>query len=238
MGVWICDERILYPLKRWYWCKMISIKNGRVLLGAFALVLTGIIVSVMMHLYTSGYYGISAIALSRWWWEIIMNLQILAIGCVWFCYANLIQGPASKRVYFMRIRFSIALFSVMVPLWTVLLSVLLDWFEKPPPLIAIDYILGGMLFIWCVSIVIPRAGRLRARDAEISFLSLWRAGKPIRFVTSLPLIVLVILIVSDAVFETSYYYVYMPVLLYMQAAVPFIQKGIVRKRKSPLKNSA
>jgi len=216
---------------------MLRIEDGRILLGAFALVLTGMILSVMVYLYISGYYGLAAISLSRWWWEIIMNFQILAIGCIWFCYANLIQDSTPKIACLMRIRFFVALFGIMIPFWIVLVSVIMDWFTQPPPSFVLDYLLAFMLVLWVVSTIIPRVSQLRAYKQDISLISLiplWNAGKAIHLIRIAPLFMLLMVVMYDAVMDTSYYYYCMPVLMYLQSAVPYFRKGMGWGKPSPV----
>lgn len=205
---------------------MLYIEDGRALLGAFALILTGIVLSVMIYLYFSGNYGISAISTARVWWEIIMNFQVLSIACIWFCYANAIYIPVRNIAVLMRIRLCVAMFAVMIPLWIVLVSVFMNWFVQPPTLRVFEYILLFMFALWVFSTITPRVSQLRAYNKSISFVSLWHGSKTIRLASFLPLSILLMLVIYDMTIGKTYCYYCMPFLLYLQSAVPYLRKGI------------
>ncbi|MBV1901897.1 MAG: hypothetical protein KUG56_09505 [Kordiimonadaceae bacterium] len=214
-----------------------NIRDGRAILAALALVLTGAILSSMIYQYFAGQYTGAAILRSRTWWEIVMNLQVLSLAFIWFCYADRLQSRTGreKRVVLVRLLFGLA--AVFVPTAIALISAFFGWFEKRPPLFAIDLMICALIAFWFVSTVIPRLVAMKVYGVAYTGAALWDYFKPRSWLYLLPVISLGFVFLADFIFSTENYYLAMPALFYGQAAMPFFFRGFGKRPKSAAINT-
>jgi hypothetical protein len=196
------------------------------LVGGIALILVGTILTSMLQQYFAGEYTGAGIIRSRWWWEIVLNLQILSVAFMWFCYVDRINDSHGPKKLVMRLRMFFGLAVILVPTWLALLSVYLDWFSVRPPLLAIDLLLCGMLGVWGLAIFIPRLLILKARPegyADATFVSLL---KPAHWYSLFPVYLLVGVLVLGISRSSEFQYQFIPLLLYAQAAMPYLESAV------------
>ncbi len=204
---------------------MVRVKDGRSLLGGLSLIVAGIVLSAMSYLYFEQAYTGSGILRARWLWEIILNLQIFCLATMWFCYLERINGPDPIVAVQMRMRLALSLFAVLVPTWIALLSAYLGWFYVLPGKNTIDALLGTMVVFWTFASLMPRLWK-RRRGADDKRVRLILRRK-FHIAWSLPLIGAGAVIIIDLIRRENTSYLWLPFLLYTQAAVPYIRSGLV-----------
>jgi len=111
----------------------LGIEDSRAFIGGLALVIIGAILSLMTAFYLlPDVFGDEALV-ARWWWEIVLNLQILCLAFMWFCHHNrLVQSSGWWRLRAVS-HFLTGMISVSYPVGILLISAYMDWFRTPPP---------------------------------------------------------------------------------------------------------
>lgn len=201
------------------------VRESRALFGAIALTTTGAILSSMAHQYFAGEYTGEAIVRSRSWWEVVLNLQVLCLAFMWFCYADRVRSADPGRAFVMRLRMGFGMFSVVVPFNIAVLSVFLNWFEERPSLYAVDLLICFMMGFWLFSTVVPRLVKMKNRNQAFTAENLWLALKPRSIWFTLPAVGGCIILIADGFFGLSDLYFLLPTLFYLQAAMPFLDKA-------------
>lgn len=201
------------------------IRESRALFGAIALITTGAILSSMAYQYFAGEYTGEALVRSRSFWEVVLNLQILCLAFMWFCYADRIRIADPGRAMVMRLRMGFGLFSVTVPFIVALLGVFLGWFETRPSKQAVDLLICFMMGFWLFSTVVPRLVNMKSRRHAFTAGNIWLALKPRAIWFTFPVLCGCIILILHSVFDVREYYFLLPTLFYLQAAMPFLDKA-------------
>lgn len=202
-------------------------------MGGVALIIAGAILTSMFQLYLAGEYTGEGIVRSRWWWEIVLNLQILSLALMWFCYVDRISDNVGFKKNLMRLRLAFSLFFVLLPIWLALISASLNWFVVRPPLGTIDKVIIFTVVLWVLAVFTPRLLILRtkARKGEpFSFVALFR---PPHWYSVVPTCLLIAFWVIGSVRGVTFKYQYIPFLLYTQSAFPFLEHGLGWGEKPP-----
>lgn len=204
-----------------------GIEDSRAFIGGLALVIIGAILSLMTAFYLlPDVFGDDALV-ARWWWEIVLNLQILCLAFMWFCHHNrLVQSSGWWRLRAVS-HFLTGMISVSYPVGILLISAYMDWFRTPPP----DAQVYGMIFLgavlWAVgAFVMPIVNWLMVRQEDGTILNqplglnivAWvRAFWP----TFLCLAIGAIEVARGGLAGLTL----LPVLMYLQGALPYFVKS-------------
>lgn len=210
------------------------VRDSRTLMGGAALILAGAILTSMLQLYFAGESSGDGIVQSRWWWEIVMNLEVLALALMWFCYVDRVTDSEGSKKRVMWFRMILGLVIVLLPFWVALLSAYLDWFGVRPSLDIIKLLIFVMLFFWAVAVFIPRMMILAARPEEYKEATFLSLMKPKRWYSPFPTYVVAVLWVYEIFNGGTLHYQYSPLFLYLQGAVPYIERGLRLERTSSL----
>lgn len=202
------------------------IRESRALFGAIALMITGAILSSMGYQYFAGEYTGEAIVRSRSWWEVVLNLQVLCLAFMWFCYADRVRGADKSRAFVMRLRMIFGLLSVSVPFGLAIISVFLGWFETRPSMEVVDLIVCYLLGFWLVSTALPRLISLRNEGQTLTWRNVVKRLQPRSVWFTLPAAGGLILLFMDVTFNVQGYYYLIPTFFYLQAAMPFLDKAL------------
>jgi len=198
-------------------------------MGGTALILVGAILTSMLQFYFADGYPAQGIVRSRWWWEIVLNIQILAVAFMWFCYVDRVADATGVRKRVMRLQMYFGLAVVLVPLWMALLSAYLNWFVVRPPIEIIDLFMCGLLGVWGLIALLPRLMILNSKSSQYQGVTLLSLLKPRAWYLLTPLYVLIAIWVVWAIADNIIHYQYTPLLLYIQAAVPYFERGLGRR---------
>lgn len=196
-----------------------SLADSRALWGAAALIITGFILADMLQQYLVATSGASALSRSRFWWEIALNLQILSAAMVWFCYSDRIDGSEGRIKTLQKTRRWFAIIAVVLPSMLGLIGIQQNWFVEQPPASFVGGFACVVMVFWLIGLLIHFLIQ-RRRKSTIEPASL-----TYRILFLLPAISLTIITVLDAPFGGQTWLLAIPVLTYLQGAMPFITKA-------------
>lgn len=194
-------------------------EDSRALMGAIALNITGFILAFMLFQYLGATDGERVLTRSRLVWEVILNLQILSIALIWFCYSDRIEGSVGQIRMLQRFRLGFALVTVLMPTVLGLLGIQQNWFVEQPSeatirLFACVVFLYWLLGIWLHFLVQKRRKTSRSR-----------ATKKYRILFLLPAFALLMITAIDAPGGGQIWLLAIPVLTYLQGSMPFLSKA-------------
>lgn len=205
----------------------LRISDGRSLFGGLALLITGIIVANMVQHYVTSGESDAGITRSRLWWEVVLNLQILSVGMIWFCYSDRIsdaKGPV-RRLHILLCGF--AILSALMPSILGTVSAANNWFSiRPGPQTFIGFFIFGVVF-WLVTLIAQlwflglrnRYAKRKRRKRSVAFYA--------------PALTLAAIALVDAPGGGTTWLTMTPVLLYLQGALPYLLRAIrVRPAKT------
>lgn len=200
------------------------VSSPRSLMAGCALVTSGIIIALMVRQYHMTSSIDDALTRSRLWWEVVLNIQILSAGVIWFAHSDAISRTEgkSKRIYILQCMFSIV--SVLLPSILAFIAVVNNWFEvRPSPSVYWIFVcLGFLHWAWGFLFVVARRWRLDASSRRKR-----RLLRPGEFA---PFVVLLIVIAIDAPSGGYMWTIATPVLLFMQGAMPYFYRGFGWRR--------
>jgi len=199
------------------------------MMGGTALILVGAILTSMLQVYFADGYSEQGIVRSRWWWEIVLNIQILAVAFIWFCYVDRVADATGVKKRVMRLQMYFGLAVVLVPIWMALMSAYLNWFVVRPPIEIVDLFMCGLLGVWGLIALLPRLLILNSKSSQYQGVTMLSLLKPKAWYLLLPLYVLIVIWIIGAINGSITHYQYTPLLLYMQAAVPYFERGLGRR---------
>ncbi len=199
--------------------RVFTVVDHRALLGAIALVITGLILADMLLHYLEALNGESALTGSRLWWEIVLNLQILSAAMVWFCYSDRIDGSEGRIRRLQIVRRWFAVITVLLPSMLGAVGIQQNWFVDHPPASFVWAFACAVLLFWLsgvlVHAMVQRRRRNKPKPASFTY----------RISFFLPAITLVAVILLDAPAGGQTWLLAIPVLTYLQGAMPFITKA-------------
>ncbi len=196
-----------------------SLVDRRSLLGAIALIITGFILSDMLLQYLAAASSSGALSRSRLWWEIVLNLQVLSAAMVWFCYSDRIDGSEGRIKKLQIVRRWFAIITVLLPSMLGLLGIQQNWFVEQPPTSYVWTFACLVMLFWLAGLLVHyMVQRTRTNKPKpASFIY--------RLLFLLPAISLVIITLLDAPFGGQIWLLAIPILIYIQGAMPFITKA-------------
>lgn len=106
--------------------------DSRALMAALARLVAGGILSVMFYEYFSRPETGATLTQSRLWWEIVLNLQLLSAGMVWFSYSDRVSPASGKMRILQFFRLILAVCAVMTPTFFGVFAAIFGWFTVPP----------------------------------------------------------------------------------------------------------
>lgn len=152
---------------------------------------------------------------SRLWWEIALNLQILCVALMWFCYSERIDRAKGQQRFLQKLRRWIGIASVMVPSIFGLFGVFLGWFNSPPSATTMIYIAAAVLLHWLLALGIQR---LVQRSSGTSRRKL-ALGQRLAFY--MPTLVLVVALAAGMLLGDIMWLLAIPLFVYLQGSMPF-----------------
>lgn len=189
------------------------------MMTAIALMITGLIVAQMVAQYVTTTEMTQGLNRSRLWWEIVLNLQLLSVGMIWFSYSDRISVATGsvRRMHIINCGF-VSLTATM-PTFFGVISASNNWFEMRP---GTDVFVGLFLFgvsTWLVGILLQsllyrsrrKAGKHPGHRRGFWFFS--------------PSIMLGVTALLDGLGGGILWLILTPILLYLQGAVPYLLKA-------------
>lgn len=205
--------------KRWLY-------DGRALLTAVALMTTGVIIAQMVAQYVNTTEIDQGLNRSRLWWEVVLNLQLLSVGMIWFSYSDRISASSGAIRCMHIINCAFVSLSAVMPTFLGAISATNNWFEiRPGPDVFVGFFLFGVSF-WLIGIVLQsillhfrkKAKKQKMRRRGIAFFS--------------PSIMLGVLAVLDGPDGGTLWLMLTPIFLYLQGALPYFIRAFRPPRRA------
>ncbi len=130
---------------------MQKIKDYRALYGALALTIVGVFLSFNSLVHVNGDAFDTSILSQRWYWEILLNVQILCFAFMWFSHHNRIAYASGKWRARAVVNFMVSMMAVGLPVIMLVLGAYYDWYRNPPSQETTKLIVRVAVYIWLVS---------------------------------------------------------------------------------------
>ncbi len=195
--------------------------GNRALLGAAAMVIVGLVLSMLASDYISGLGQAEGLTTSRWWWEIVLNSQILCAAFIWFTHIDKVKASSGWRMVVSLLQLLSGLVAVLLPLWIALAGILFGWFKTGPSLKALNLTIFVCLSVWAVAWLVMWTLECVGRRRLVLPWFLTR-GRWYKIILGVSPILLAILLSVEEIMRGGYlHYIYAPFLFYLQGAVPY-----------------
>ncbi|MCJ9429712.1 hypothetical protein [Kordiimonas marina] len=208
------------------------IHDSRAFIGALALLIVGTILSLMVAFYLlPGVFG-REIFIARWWWEIVLNLQILCLAFMWFCHhERIIQASGLWRLRAIG-NFLVGIISVSYPIGVMLVSAWFDWFRHAPSEHTVLIVMIAGISLWVFGdFLMPVFYRMALGPEGRTALLAAAGDKHLRWFRNFwPTYILVGCLGYATVCGGLLALIPIPILMYMQGAIPYLRKA---KHASP-----
>ena len=197
------------------------LKDTRSFFGAFALLIVGLLISISNLFYFYREYFGDDIFMSRWWWEIALNAQILCFALMWYAYTDRLSAATGAMKRKVIIHFCAGMLAVSAPIVLLMLGAFTDWFRQlavRENIIAVHYV---FTFTWLISTVLQLL--IRQRNVRHQFSYLDDVGKlVVKFWSGLTTI---LLLAIGAIANLDFVYVLTPFFGYLQGALPYLRRA-------------
>lgn len=210
---------------------MLRIKDSRSFFGALAFLVVGLLISLanLFYFYID-YFG-KDVFMSRWWWELTLNLQILCFASIWYAYHERLTTDTDRRtkmrsyVYFVG-----GMIAVSVPIVLMSLGIFTDWFRQLAVRDNVITVHHFVISLWFVSAVILVLTRRRSQLNQYAERILgWK--KALAFVVkNWAGVLMVFLVLLGEVVRADFIYVLTPLLGYLQIALPGLRRSFKEAR--------
>lgn len=195
------------------------VAKPRALMAATALFVSGSIMSMLVQQYLSSNEIEGAFTRSRLWWEVVLNVQLLCAGMMWFYYAEKIEDAVGAKRRYQMVRSTFSIITVSVPIFIAAYAALNNWFEAKPDSVTLYIFAGSLIVYWAAGLFLHRQVILRRVGGRFKLHS--RVG----FRFFIPLYFLMTVIVCDIALQGRDWVVMTPILLSVQAATPYFLKA-------------
>ncbi len=202
----------------------IRISNNRSILTAVAMLLTGGVLTSMCGAYFTTLTDVG-FSRSRLWWEVVLNVEILCAALVWFSFIERIKSAEGRRYYVRLAQCFVAMFASLLPVWIAIAGAILGWFTKRPDISAINWLIAVCLGLWACGVALPWVVQV-SMERSFRLPPFLKGAGP--FSTALrfsPLVLVAGLIWWQETTGGYLHYIYAPVLLYTQGALPYLMRS-------------
>lgn len=205
-----------------------NIEDGRSLFGGLALVITGMLLTAKAAFFFEMDFFGRGIMRSRWWWEILLNLQILALAFMWFAHHNRILVSSGRWRIRAIANLLIGFVATAVPGLVLLTAAYFDWFRVLPTDERIRSIIWYGCFLWFLGAMAFPAFRsfvMRAEKPMYFFEVGWREALRWGAVHYWPGVLMIALMLIGHTFDVRVGYIMAPFLAYLQGATHYFTKS-------------
>lgn len=164
---------------------------------------------------------------SRFWWEISLNLQILCVALMWFCYSERIDRAQGQKRTLQVIRRWIGIFFVLVPSMFGFGGIFLGWFLTPPDPVLLLSLAGVVLVLWLFVLVLQKTYQLRIGSGW-PVLTLQQ-----RLLYFSPTLTLAVIGLFGELSDLPFWLLAIPVFIYLQGAMPFLMRAFAIREVQP-----
>lgn len=206
---------------------LLGIKDSRAFLGALALLIVGVIMAFKVGFFFAPDIFGTGMLTSRWWWEIVLNLQILCLAFMWFCHHDrIVQSGGRWRIRAI-VNFLVGMVSVSYPAMLLILGAYLDWFRDTPPESSVMLLMLGAIALWAAgSFIMPIVTTMLVGKENLGPGSARLGLNPKAWVqTFWPSFVVALIIFLEALRGSERLYMFVPIFMYLQGALPYLKKA-------------
>lgn len=202
---------------------MQKIKDYRALYGALALTIVGAFLSFHSLLHVNGAAFNASIISKRWYWELLLNAQILCFAFMWFSHHNRIAYSAGRWRVRAVTNFVISMAAVGMPIIMLILGAYYDWYRTPPSPETAKFTIRVAIYIWLVSnFAVPIAQAIIFRKARKK----GRILSPIGVTRHLVAVLMVILLACNAYLPANLGYTAAAFLCCFHGALAYVDKAL------------
>lgn len=192
---------------------------ARPILAAVSLLISGLITSLMMQQFAELAGGQGVLPRSRLWWELVLNVQILCIGMMWFYYSDRVPETSGPRRRYFLVRSSLSVFTVSIPGVIAGVAAFNNWFEfRPEPSVLFAFS-SLLICYWAAGLFLH--GQIIVTHTPKGL----RPEVRVRWWFFVPFLLLLLVMLCDALFDGINWVVLTPALLSIQAATPYLLKA-------------
>lgn len=203
------------------------IKDSRAFLGALALLIVGVIMAFKVGFFFAPDIFGDGMLTSRWWWEIVLNLQILCLAFMWFCHHDrMVQSDGRWRMRAV-VNFIVGIVSVSYPVMLLLIGAYLDWFRTVPPEASVIKLMLMAIALWAFgAFVIPIFTTLLVGRENLGESGQHLGLNPMAWLrTFWPSFIVALIIATESVRGSELLYMFVPIFMYLQGALPYLNKA-------------
>jgi len=201
--------------------------DSRAFIGALALLIVGMILSIMVAFYLLPDVFGREMMVARWWWEIVLNLQILCLAFMWFCHhERIIQASGLWRLRAIG-NFLVGIVSVSYPIGVLLISAWLDWFHHEPSAHTVFFVMLAGMSLWVFGdLLTPFLYRVLLGPKGRAALDAASGKKRLRWLRNYwPAYILFACLGYAVIFNAKWAVVPIPMLMYVQGSIPYLRKA-------------
>lgn len=204
--------------------KTLGIHDTRALMAVVARLIAGFILALMFHQYFSTQGTGAAFVQSRVWWEIILNLQLLAIGMMWFSYSDRVTSQPGRLRKLQMARRWLAIFAVSTPAALAIVGVFRDWFTTRPGAHALVIVSALAVVHLAVSLRIYKS----IEEYRVSKKHVYTRQQ--RIIFFMPSILFLALVAVDLPTGGMWWFILLPFMVFLQGAMPYIFETVGLKQ--------
>lgn len=198
--------------------------DSRSVMAFVSLLIAGSLVSTLFHHYMAFQETGVAFDRPRLWWEVLLNLQLLAIGMMWFSYSDRIAEPRGALRFYQQTQRFLGTLSVAVPAILLIVCVFLDGFSVRfgPNIVAI--------FITTAAIHLAVRYLLRQKIRTLQGKANIRQPFSFYVLYYLPAEILAVTVIMDMITGNTWCLIMAPAALYGQAGMAHAGSFLRRTR--------
>lgn len=195
-------------------------------MGALALLIVGVIMAFKVGFFFVPEIFGAGVLTSRWWWEIVLNLQILCLAFMWFCHHDRMQQSEGRWRLRAVSNFIVGTISVAYPVILLIIGAYLDWFQVAPSEGSVIGLMLTGIALWGVGVfVMPFITTMIVGQRHIGVAADVLRFSPKAWATTFwPAFVVAGLLIVEAVRDSVTLYMFVPVFMYIQGALPYLKK--------------
>ncbi|WP_262694602.1 hypothetical protein [Kordiimonas aquimaris] len=196
------------------------IHDARAVMGVLSRLIAGGILALMFDQYFASQAAGTAFVKSRIWWEIVLNLQLLSAGMIWYSYSDRVTRERGRLRTLQMTRLWLSVFASLTPTLVGLAAVFQDWFEVLPGV----GIFVVILIFATVHLIISLYVYRQIEAYRISPKPTYSNRE--RLVFYAPTIIFISCVSIDLIVGANTWFIIMPIMLFSQGSMPYVFEAL------------